>query len=128
MNASKCRNHFSVIIPGYKSAVTDFSIFIWQSPAMEQFSFPLVSKESLRDYHFVNHEVLDTITEIESRRFLLNAALVLGNGEKQKVKMVFETTTGPVMVETTIWETTESHIELKGGMDIPICCIREVII
>jgi hypothetical protein len=54
--------------------------------------------------------------------------LLLGNGEKQKVKMVFETTEGPLMVETTIWEISDFHIELKGGIDVPIGCIREVII
>jgi hypothetical protein len=44
------------------------------------------------------------------------------------VKMIFETTQGPIMVETTIWETSESYIELKSAIDVPICCIRSVII
>ncbi|MBS1658318.1 MAG: hypothetical protein K1X63_13775 [Chitinophagales bacterium] len=95
---------------------------------MQQYSIPVVPKESLRDYHFVNYEVLDSETEIEERKRLLDEAMILGNGEKQKVKMVFETNEGPIMVETTIWDTTDSHIELKHGVDVPICCIREVII
>ena len=95
---------------------------------MEQYSIPLVVKEDLQSYHFVNYEVLDSFTEIEQRKYLLDEAMLLGNGEKQKVKMIFETTTGPIMVETTIWDTTDSHIELKGGRDVPICCIREIIL
>ena len=95
---------------------------------MEQYSIPLIAKEELHKYHFVNYEVLDSITEMEQRKSLLDEAMFLGNGEKQKVKMVFETTQGPIMVETTIWDTTDSHIELKGARDVPICCIREVII
>ena len=95
---------------------------------MEQYSIPLITKEALHNYHFVNYEVLDSFTEIEQRKRLLDEATLLGNGEKQKVKMIFETTDGPNMVETTIWDTTDSHIELKSGRDIPICCIKEVII
>lgn len=107
----------------------DLISFIVAIPSiMQQFSIPTVAKESLRGYHFVNYEVLETETEVEYRRRLLDEAMILGNGEKQKVKMTFETTSGPVQVETTIWDTTDSHIELKGGIDIPICCIREIII
>ena len=95
---------------------------------MEQYSIPLIPKEALHNYHFVNYEVLDSITEVEQRRRLLDEAMFLGNGEKQKVRMIFETTEGPIMVETTIWDATDSHIELKSGRDIPICCIRDVII
>ena len=54
--------------------------------------------------------------------------MILGNGEKHKVKIIFESLQGPAMVETTVWDTTDTHIELKGGIDIPICCIWEVLI
>ncbi|MCS6990613.1 MAG: hypothetical protein NZL95_01985 [Chitinophagales bacterium] len=87
-----------------------------------------IEKEELDRYRFVNYEVLDSETEIRQRQKLLEEAMLLGNGERQKVRLIIETTEGPVMVETTVWETTDSHIELKGGRDIPICCIREVII
>lgn len=87
-----------------------------------------IEKEELDRFRFVNHEVLDSQTEILNRQKLLTEAMLLGNGERQKVKIVIETLEGPVMVETTVWETSDSHIELKGGRDIPICCIREVIL
>ncbi|HYV92584.1 MAG TPA: hypothetical protein VE978_12390 [Chitinophagales bacterium] len=95
---------------------------------MENFSIPLVPKEKLHHYHFLNREVLETGIKVDDRRRLLDEAMLLGNGEKQKVKMIFETTEGPIMVETTVWDATDSHVELKGATDIPICCIREVII
>ena len=95
---------------------------------MESMDIPLVSKELLRNFRFINHEVLESQTEIDQRKYLLDEAMLLGNGEKQKVKMIFETTDGPIMVETTIWETSESYIELKSAIDVPICCIRAVII
>ena len=89
---------------------------------------PRVNKEDLVNYHFINHEVLESEREIYLRRQLLDEAMILGNGEKHKVKIVIETTVGPIMVETTVWETTDSHVELKSGLDIPIYCIRDVII
>ena len=95
---------------------------------MEETFIPLIAKENLDDYHFLNHEVLETETEIEMRRKLLEEAMLLGNSEKQKVKLILETTEGLIMVETTVWETSDTHIELKRAQDIPICCIREVII
>lgn len=95
---------------------------------MENIAIPLIPKESLENYRFCNYEVLETETEIEERRRLLDEAMLLGNGEKQKVKIILETTDGSIMVETTVWEASDSHIELKGARDIPICCIREVII
>lgn len=91
-------------------------------------NIPVVEKEELMNYHFVQHEVLSSQYEIELRQILLEEAMLLGNGEKHKVKIIFESTDGLGMVETTVWDTTDSHIELKGGIDIPICCIREVLI
>lgn len=95
---------------------------------MENAEPPLVAKEELKNYRFLTHEVLESETEIERRNFLLDEAVLLGNGEKQKVKMIFETTEGAIMVETTIWEKSDLHVELKGAVDVPVCCIREVII
>ena len=89
---------------------------------------PLVEKETLSNYHFVQHEVLNSQYEIDLRKILLEEAMILGNSEKYKVKIIFETTEGIRMVETTVWETTDAHVELKGGIEIPIWSIREVII
>ncbi len=95
---------------------------------MQNSGITLVLKEDLHLYHFITHEILESEIEIENRRKLLEEAMLLGNGEKQKVKMIFETLEGTIMVETTVWDTTDSYIELKSATDIPICCIREIII
>lgn len=89
---------------------------------------PLIEKEELINFDFVQYEVLSSQYEIELRKVLLEEAMLLGNGEKHKVKIIFESANGLYMVETTVWDTTDSHIELKGGVDIPINCIREVLI
>lgn len=91
-------------------------------------NIPIIQKEKLTNYKFIQHEVLGSQYEIELRKILLEEAMLLGNGEKYKVKIIFETTDGLKLVETTVWDTTDSHIELKGGVDIPICCIREVLL
>ncbi|MBK9733087.1 MAG: hypothetical protein IPO83_17685 [Chitinophagaceae bacterium] len=89
---------------------------------------PLVEKEELATYHFIQYEVLNSQYEIELRKILLEEAMLLGNGEKHKVRIILECSEGLRMVETTVWDTSDSHIELKGGIDIPISCIREVLI
>lgn len=89
---------------------------------------PLIEKEELINFDFVQYEVLLSQYEIELRKILLEEAMLLGNGEKHKVKIIFESTEGLYMVETTVWDTTDSHIELKAGVDIPISCIREVLL
>ncbi len=91
-------------------------------------NIPVVEKEALVNYRFVQYEVLSSQYEMELRQILLEEAMILGNGEKHKVKIIFESLQGPAMVETTVWDTTDTHIELKGGIDIPICCIWEVLI
>lgn len=95
---------------------------------MHNSGITLVQKEELNRYHFFGHEVLESEIEIENRRVQLLEAVLLGNSEKQKVKMIFETEEGTIMVETTVWECNDSYIELKGITYVPICCIKEVII
>lgn len=88
----------------------------------------LVTREELKNYHFVNHEVLTDMVDVKERRFHLQEALRLGNEHKTKVKLVCETTQGQVEVETTVWALTDDHVELKSGCDIPVKAIKEVII
>ena len=89
---------------------------------------PQIEKEKIPQCHFVQHEVLHSQYEMELRKILLDEATLLGNGEKYKVRIVFETDEGPRMVQTTVWGTTNSHVELKGGITIPVNAIREVLL
>ena len=69
-------------------------------------------------------------TEAEKRlRFeKLKKAMVLGNNYKSKCTIVFEAVDGVKHVETTIWMADEMYIVLKGGIALPIACIRDVIV
>lgn len=58
--------------------------------------------------------------------FMLETAVKLGNSYKEKIKIVFVDSEGLKMVETTVWQATEKHIVLKGGVTIPFNRVFEV--
>jgi len=93
---------------------------------MNTTTIELVPKEAISRYKFVNNDVLQTADERKMRQALLEKAMILGNGYKGKVKIVFETQEGTKAVETTVWQAGQDNIMLKGGINIPIRCIREV--
>lgn len=86
----------------------------------------LVNKEAISRYKFVINDVLQTAEERKIRLAQLEKAMILGNGYKGKVKIIFETQEGTKAVETTVWQTDQENIMLKGSVNIPIRCIREV--
>jgi hypothetical protein len=90
--------------------------------------YELIEKERLPELHFVIHDVLPDEESRKRRLSMLESAVALGNDFKQKVRLVFATTTGIKAVETTLWALTDSHVEIKSGVDIPLNCIYEVII
>lgn len=57
----------------------------------------------------------------------VNRAVLLGNGAKSKVKIVFQTKEGIRMVNTTVWAATEDFILLKGGKAIPMDAILDIV-
>jgi len=87
-----------------------------------------VTKEELKNYHFVHHDVMHKHEDRQEREFHLNEAVRLGNEHKAKVQLICETTDGTISVETTVWSFTDSHIELKSGFAIPVKAIKEVVI
>ena len=89
----------------------------------------LINKEEIMDkVRFPQQDVLLHPEQIKERQKSLEKAMLLGNGYKGKIKIVFNTDQGDKLVETTVWATTEKNIQLKGGVSIPIHAIREVII
>lgn len=78
-------------------------------------------KPSLRDH-------LKTDAEKRLRLEKIKKAMVLGNNYKSKCIIVFEAVNGLKHVETTVWMADEMYIVLKGGVVLPINCIRDVII
>ena len=87
---------------------------------METRNVAVMSKESLGLIKFSKEDVLDSEPRKRLRNFYLKKAELLGNTYKSKVKMYFKTSKDEIMaVETTVWFVNESHISLKGGINIP---------
>lgn len=91
-------------------------------------TYELIQKEKLPELHFVHDEVLPDEESRSRRKSMLENAVALGNDFKQKVKLIFGTTSGIKAVETTLWALTDSHVEIKAGVDIPVHSIYQVII
>jgi hypothetical protein len=94
---------------------------------MGQLEINAVAKEFIPSLAIEKAEVLFNELERKERSQLLYRAMLLGNSYKNKVKIVFQTLSGPTAVETTIWATTDNNVILKGGIFIPICCILKVV-
>ena len=60
-----------------------------------------ILKEEIKKLHFVSEDVLVSIDDKILRRAELEKAMILGNGEKSKSKIVFATIEGLKKVETT---------------------------
>jgi len=56
----------------------------------------------------------------------LEYAVRLGNEYKGKTHIIFETTQGPMEVETTVWSLTDDYLQLKGGTVIPLDSIIDI--
>lgn len=88
-----------------------------------------INKEDIKGkVRFPNSDVLMTHEDRSERKRKLDRAMLLGNGFKGKIKIVFVTDQGDRMVETTVWATTDSSVQLKGDVSIPIHAIRDVIL
>ena len=86
----------------------------------------LIPKEALHLYIFPKEDVLPNRSAQVYRYRCLEKAVILGNGSKGKVRIVFQTTAGPKMVETTVWGVAEDTIVIKNGDSIPVHAIRDV--
>lgn len=86
-----------------------------------------IEKEIISEMSFPKEDVLSNADERRQRRNELDRALILGNVDHSKVKIIFSDMTGMKQVETTIWAVTEERIILKSGMVIPIRRIHQII-
>ena len=86
-----------------------------------------IQKEQIAELRFPATEILENPESIRLRRAELDRALILGNVDHNKVRIIFSDSTGVKMVETTIWAVTELRVILKSGMAIPIHRILEII-
>lgn len=86
----------------------------------------LIEKENIKDLAFGNKDVLRDEQLVKQRVRKLKRAAQLGNNYKTKSKILFRSLEGIYKVETTVWATTENYVSLKGGVLIPIHCIKGV--
>ena len=112
------------ILPG----VGKLSIFKPPNPLSMTPDIEIIAKEDISKFHFVHKEVLPDVEDRRLRFADLNKAMILGNSHKSKVKIVFQTEEGIKAVETTIWSVDEDEVSLKGGINIPMQSIKEVLI
>lgn len=80
----------------------------------------MIQKEAIAHLMFPKAEILNSRTEIDKRNEELSKALVLGNTEHIKVRILFEDIEGQKQVETTIWGLTASEVILKQNVVLPI--------
>jgi len=86
----------------------------------------IIAKEEIPKYHMAAGDALTALEAMLQRKKDIDRAMLLGNNEHQKVKIIFETTEGPMMVETTVWEVTQNYLILKSNVAIPIRCVRKI--
>lgn len=85
-----------------------------------------IAKEKIENLVFGNTDVLLDESLKTTRERKLKRAEKLGNSFKTKAKILFKSLEGIHKVETTVWATTEQFVSLKGGILIPIHCIKGV--
>ncbi len=98
-----------------------------QSKAMLSIPNPnLIEKENIKNLAFGSNDVLRDEKLVKQRVRKLKRAAQLGNIYKTKSKILFRSLEGIFKVETTVWAATENYVSLKGGVLIPIHCIKGV--
>lgn len=87
---------------------------------------PLISAEQ------IPHELLckdDVLTDQQLRRQRIQQLQQAARRNRMfysKALICFETVEGPKRVHAHIWEVTDAYLVLKGGINLPISCVREV--
>ena len=89
--------------------------------------FQLIDKESVKELHFPNVDVLEEKDAIIQRMNDLDRALSLGNLEHGKIKIFFEDDISKKTIETTIWGVTDKRVILKQGVVIPVNRIYKIV-
>jgi hypothetical protein len=85
-----------------------------------------VVKEDIPKLKIPNREVLTSEDEIRQRKSDLENAMKLGNNDHNKVKIIFQSEEGTMMVETTVWEMTQNYVILKSNTHVPIRSIHRI--
>jgi hypothetical protein len=93
---------------------------------MTLFTIEHVVKEQIPELNCFKNEVLETDSDIRLRKISIERATQLSKNFYLKALIVFKTQEGLKEVRTTIWAATDKNIVLKGGVTLPVCCIKSV--
>lgn len=85
-----------------------------------------IDKEKIKKLKFPSNDVLIAEEDKTERNSNLLKAMMLGNSIKHKVKIYFKDINNYKHVETTVWYANSNHINLKGGVIIPVKSIYKV--
>lgn len=88
----------------------------------------LIDKAKIAELSWPNEDLNRDKERLGDILIKLKVALILGNMEKVKCKILFMDNVGYKMTETTIWAVCEKNILLKSGIWIPIRRIIDIII
>ena len=94
-----------------------------QTPCMP---YTIVAKEQIPDQLFKAQDVLQNPEAQKMRMMQLHRAFELNRKGYSKARIVFETIIETLEVIDHVWEITDVNVLLKGGITLPIACIREV--
>ncbi len=83
----------------------------------------LIEKESIPELSFLHSKAKKQSVDIVEQ---INKATQLGNSQKGKVSIFFESDQGLKRVETTVWAAGSKFICLKGAVWIPIANLVEI--
>ncbi|GAA4788216.1 hypothetical protein GCM10023231_15500 [Olivibacter ginsenosidimutans] len=82
----------------------------------------LITKEEIKNFRIIDAPE----SHANELRYKLQSAVRLGNEFKSKSEIIFNTTEGPKRVETTVWMLTDSYIQLKNGIMIPLSSLLDI--
>lgn len=82
----------------------------------------LINKEDIKQFKIINAPE----SHVSELRYKLQSAVRLGNEFKSKSLITFNTTDGPKRVETTVWSVTDSYIQLKNAVMIPLRSLLDI--
>ncbi len=91
-------------------------------------SNPAISKEQIPFQLMSKNEVLQDAAEQKERKGQLQKAYEHNRLFYSKATIIFQTTEGCKEVFANIWEVTDNHVILKGGINIPVNCIHRVLV